>query len=162
MPPKNNGNSKWWTGLTFWTPNINIFRDPRWGRGQETYGEDPFLTGEIAVEFIKGIQGDHPDYMLAMACAKHYAVHSGPERERHSFNAEPSERDLYETYLPQFERAVKDGGVGGVMSAYNALYGIPAVPVNSCSTTCCGSSGGLRVCRFGLQCYQRYLESASA
>lgn len=122
---KNKGNSKWWTGLTFWTPNINIFRDPRWGRGQETYGEDPFLTGEIAVEFIKGIQGDHPDYMLAMACAKHYAVHSGPERERHSFNAEPSERDLYETYLPQFERAVKDGGVGGVMSAYNALYGIP-------------------------------------
>jgi beta-glucosidase len=122
---KNNGDSKWWTGLTFWTPNINIFRDPRWGRGQETYGEDPYLTGEIAVEFIKGIQGDNPKYILAMACAKHYAVHSGLERERHRFNAEPSERDLYETYLPQFERAVRDGGVAGVMSAYNALNGIP-------------------------------------
>ena len=121
----NNGDSKWWTGLTFWTPNINIFRDPRWGRGQETYGEDPYLTGEIAVKFIKGIQGDDPRYMLAMACAKHYAVHSGLERERHRFNAEPSERDLYETYLPQFERAVRDGGVAGVMSAYNALNGIP-------------------------------------
>lgn len=122
---QNNGNSKWWTGLTYWTPNINIFRDPRWGRGQETYGEDPYLTGEIAVKFIKGIQGDDPEYMLAMACAKHYAVHSGLERKRHSFNAEPSERDLYETYLPQFERAVRDGGVAGVMSAYNALNGIP-------------------------------------
>lgn len=122
---KNNGNSKWWTGLTYWTPNINIFRDPRWGRGQETCGEDPFLTGELAVEFIKGIQGDHPDYMLAMACTKHYAVHSGLERERHSFNAVPSERDLYETYLPQFERAITGSGVAGVMSAYNALNGVP-------------------------------------
>ncbi len=122
---QHNGDSKWWTGLTFWTPNINIFRDPRWGRGQETYGEDPFLTGELGVEFIKGIQGDDPNYMLAMACAKHYAVHSGLERDRHRFNAEPSERDLYETYLPQFERAVRDGGVAGVMSAYNALDGIP-------------------------------------
>jgi len=122
---KNNGDSKWWTGLTFWTPNINIFRDPRWGRGQETYGEDPYLAGEIAVEFIKGIQGDDPNYMLAMACAKHYAVHSGPERDRHRFNAEPSERDLYETYLPQFERAVREAGVAGVMSAYNALDGVP-------------------------------------
>jgi beta-glucosidase len=122
---KHNGDSKWWTGLTFWAPNINIFRDPRWGRGQETYGEDPYLAGEIAVEFIKGIQGDDPDYMLAMACAKHYAVHSGPERARHRFNAEPSERDLYEIYLPQFERAVREGKVGGVMSAYNAVYGVP-------------------------------------
>jgi len=122
---KHDGNSKWWTGLTFWTPNINIFRDPRWGRGQETYGEDPYLAGEIAVEFIKGIQGDDPNYMLAMACAKHYAVHSGPERARHRFNAEPSERDLYETYLPQFERAVREGQVAGVMSAYNALDGVP-------------------------------------
>lgn len=122
---KNNGNSKWWTGLTFWTPNINIFRDPRWGRGQETYGEDPYLAGEIAVEFIKGIQGDDPKYMLAMACAKHYAVHSGPERDRHRFNAQPSERDLYEMYLPQFERAVREAEVAGVMSAYNALDGVP-------------------------------------
>jgi beta-glucosidase len=122
---KHNGDSKWWTGLTFWTPNINIFRDPRWGRGQETYGEDPYLTGTIAVDFIQGLQGDDPNYMLAMGCAKHYAVHSGPEADRHRFDAEPSERDLYETYLPQFERAVREGHVGGVMGAYSALYGIP-------------------------------------
>ena len=122
---KNNGDSKWWTGLTYWTPNVNIFRDPRWGRGQETYGEDPYLVGEIAVQFIKGIQGDDPRYMLAMACAKHYAVHNGPERDRHRFNVEPSERDLYEMYLPQFERTVRDAQVAGVMSAYNALYGVP-------------------------------------
>jgi beta-glucosidase len=122
---QHNGDSKWWTGLTFWTPNINIFRDPRWGRGQETYGEDPFLTGTLALQFIQGIQGDDPDYMLAMACAKHYAVHSGPESLRHRFNAEPSQRDLYETYLPQFEMAVEQGHVGGVMGAYSALYGVP-------------------------------------
>jgi beta-glucosidase len=120
-----NGDSKWWTGLTFWTPNLNIFRDPRWGRGQETYGEDPYLAGEIGVEFVKGIQGDNPDYMLAMACAKHYAVHSGPELDRHRFNAEVSARDLYETYLPQFERVVREGQVAGVMSAYNAVNGTP-------------------------------------
>jgi beta-glucosidase len=123
---KHNGDSKWWAGLTFWTPNINIFRDPRWGRGQETYGEDPHLTSEIGIEFVKGIQGDDPNYMLAMACAKHYAVHSGPERDRHRFNAEPSERDLYETYLPQFERVVREGKVGGVMGAYNSVSGVPA------------------------------------
>ena len=122
---KHNGDSKWWTGLTFWTPNINIFRDPRWGRGQETYGEDPYLTGAIGVEFVKGIQGDDPNYMLAMACAKHYAVHSGPEAERHRFDAQPSDRDLYETYLPQFERVVREGHVAGVMGAYSALNGVP-------------------------------------
>jgi beta-glucosidase len=122
---RHNGDSKWWSGLTFWTPNINIFRDPRWGRGQETYGEDPFLAGTIAVQFIKGMQGDDPNYMLAMACAKHYAIHSGPEAERHRFNATPPERDLYETYLPQFEMAVRQGHVGGVMGAYNALNGVP-------------------------------------
>jgi beta-glucosidase len=120
-----NGDSKWWNGLTFWTPNINIFRDPRWGRGQETYGEDPFLTGTLAVPFIKGIQGDDPSYMLAMACAKHYAIHSGPESQRHRFDATPPERDLYETYLPQFEMAVRQGHVGGVMGAYSALDGVP-------------------------------------
>ncbi|MFO1477237.1 MAG: glycoside hydrolase family 3 C-terminal domain-containing protein [Verrucomicrobiota bacterium] len=120
------GNSKWWTGLTFWTPNINIFRDPRWGRGQETFGEDPFLSGTLGVEFIRGIQGDDPKYMLAMACAKHYAVHSGPEADRHRFDAVPSERDLYDTYLPQFEMAVRQGRVGGVMGAYNAVDGVPA------------------------------------
>ena len=122
---KHNGDSKWWVGLTFWTPNINIFRDPRWGRGQETYGEDPYLTSEIGIEFVKGIQGDDPDYMLAMACAKHYAVHSGPESERHRFDAEVSDRDLYETFLPQFERVVREGKVAGVMGAYNALDGVP-------------------------------------
>jgi beta-glucosidase len=122
---KHNGDAAWWKGLTFWTPNINIFRDPRWGRGQETYGEDPYLTGTMGVELIKGIQGDDPNYMLAMACAKQYAVHSGPEADRHRFDAEPSERDLYETYLPQFESAVREGHVGGVMGAYSALYGIP-------------------------------------
>jgi len=122
---KNNGDSKWWTGLTFWTPNVNIFRDPRWGRGQETYGEDPFLTSEMSIEFVKGMQGDHPDYVLSMACAKHYAVHNGPERDRHRFNVEPSERDLYDIYLPQFERVVCEGKVAGVMSAYNAVNGVP-------------------------------------
>ena len=122
---KHDGDSKWWTGLTFWTPNINIFRDPRWGRGQETYGEDPLLTSLLSVPFILGLQGDDPNYMLAMACAKHYAVHSGPEADRHRFDAEPSERDLYETYLPQFEAAVRVGHVGGVMGAYSSLYGVP-------------------------------------
>lgn len=122
---EHNGDSKWWYGLTFWTPNINIFRDPRWGRGQETYGEDPYLTSEIGIEFVKGIQGDDPNCMLAMACAKHYAVHSGPESQRHRFDAEPSERDLYETYLPQFERVVREGKVGGVMGAYNSVLGVP-------------------------------------
>jgi len=122
---KHDGNSKSWTGMTFWTPNVNIFRDPRWGRGQETYGEDPFLTGTIAVQFITGIQGDDPNIMLSMACAKHYAVHSGPEAERHRFNATPSDRDLYETYLPQFEMAVRQGHVAGVMGAYSALNGVP-------------------------------------
>jgi len=121
-----NGDSKWWAGLTYWTPNINIFRDPRWGRGQETYGEDPYLTAEIGIEFVKGIQGHDPRYMLAMACAKHYAVHSGPERSRHSFNAVISDRDLYDTYLPQFERVIREGKVAGVMSAYNSLNGVPA------------------------------------
>ena len=122
---KNNGNAAWWKGMTFWTPNINIFRDPRWGRGQETYGEDPFLTGAMGVEFVKGIQGDDTNYMLSMACAKHYAVHSGPEADRHRFDAQPSDRDLYETYLPQFERVVREGHVAGVMGAYSALNGVP-------------------------------------
>ncbi|MBN2686413.1 MAG: glycoside hydrolase family 3 C-terminal domain-containing protein [Pontiellaceae bacterium] len=112
-------------GLTFWTPNINIFRDPRWGRGQETYGEDPYLTSRLGVAFIQGLQGDDPKYVKAMACAKHYAVHSGPEKERHTFDAVPLERDLYETYLPQFEAAVREGKVGIVMSVYNSVYGVP-------------------------------------
>jgi len=123
---QHNGDSKWWYGLTFWTPNVNIFRDPRWGRGQETYGEDPFLTAEIGIEFVKGMQGDDPNYMLAMACAKHYAVHSGPEPDRHRFDAQVSDRDLFETYLPQFERVVREGKVAGVMGSYNAIDGVPA------------------------------------
>ncbi len=111
-------------GLCFWSPNVNIFRDPRWGRGQETFGEDPFLTGNLAVAFITGIQGDplHPE---ALACAKHYVVHSGPEPERHRFNVDPSEIDLHETYLPAFEACVRQGHVAQVMSSYNAVYGVP-------------------------------------
>ena len=113
-------------GLTFWSPNINIYRDPRWGRGQETYGEDTFLTSRMGVAFIEGMQGDDPRYTLAMACAKHYAVHSGPEGLRHMFDAVPPERDFYETYLPHFEAAVREAHVGAVMGAYNAVYGEPA------------------------------------
>lgn len=120
-----NGNSKNCSGLTFWSPNINIYRDPRWGRGQETYGEDPLLTGKIGVAFIRGVQGDNTNYVKAMACAKHFAVHSGPEPKRHSFNTDPPERDFYETYLPQFEMAVREGHVDGVMGAYNAVFGTP-------------------------------------
>src|SRR5271170_6888815 len=119
------GDSANYTGLSFWTPNINIFRDPRWGRGQETYVEDPFLTGRMAVAYIQGLQGNDPKYFKALACAKHFAVHSGPEAERHTFDAEPPERDFYETYLPQFEAAVKEGKVGAVMGAYNRIYGAP-------------------------------------
>ena len=120
------GDSAKYYGLTFWTPNINLFRDPRWGRGQETYGEDPFLTSRMAVAFIRGLQGDDPNYIKAMACAKHFAVHSGPESTRHTFDAEISERDFHETYLPQFEAAVREGKVGIVMGAYNSVYGEPA------------------------------------
>jgi len=113
-------------GLTFWTPNINLFRDPRWGRGMETYGEDPFLTGRMAVQFIKGLQGDDPKYLKTVATAKHYAVHSGPESERHTFDAVVDERDLRDSYLPQFEAAIKDGGAQSVMCAYNSVDGAPA------------------------------------
>ncbi len=108
-------------GLTFWSPNINLVRDPRWGRGQETYGEDPYLTGQLAVRFIRGLQGSDPRYLKVVATAKHFAVHSGPEPERHTFNARIDERDLRETYLPQFEAAVKEGGAYSVMCAYNRL-----------------------------------------
>jgi len=110
-------------GLTYWAPNINIFRDPRWGRGQETFGEDPYLTAILATEFIDGIQGDG-EFLKAAACAKHYAVHSGPERLRHEFDAEVNEKDLWETYLPAFEYTVKNGVIG-VMGAYNRTNGEP-------------------------------------
>ncbi len=113
-------------GLTFWTPNINLFRDPRWGRGMETYGEDPYLTGQMAVNFIKGLQGDDPKYLKTIATAKHYAVHSGPESTRHTFDARVSDRDLFETYLPHFEAAVREGRAQSVMCAYNSVDGLPA------------------------------------
>lgn len=116
-------------GLTFWSPNINIFRDPRWGRGHETYGEDPYLTARLGVGFIRGLQGDHPKYLKTAACAKHFAVHSGPEAERHSFNAVVSEKDLRETYLPAFRAAVTEAKVEAVMGAYNRTNDEP----------CCGS-----------------------
>ena len=111
-------------GLTFWAPNINIFRDPRWGRGQETFGEDPFLSSVLGSAFIKGIQGDG-EFLKAAACSKHFAGHSGPENKRHGFDAKISLHDLYETYLPAFEKTVKEAGVAGVMGAYNRTNGEP-------------------------------------
>lgn len=114
-----------YTGLTFWTPNINIFRDPRWGRGQETYGEDPYLTASIGVVFVRGLQGDDPRYLKTAACAKHFAVHSGPESERHTFDAQVSERDLRDTYLFAFEALVREADVESVMGAYNRTNGEP-------------------------------------
>jgi len=116
-------------GLTFWTPNINIFRDPRWGRGMETYGEDPYLTAELAIPFVKGLQGNDPRYLKLVATVKHFAVHSGPESTRHSFDVLPSDYDLAETYLPHFKRTIMEGGAYSVMCAYQRLKGIP----------CCGS-----------------------
>lgn len=123
-------NRKQYMGLTYWTPNINIFRDPRWGRGQETYGEDPYLTSRIGVAFVKGLQGDDPKYLKTAACAKHYVVHSGPEGLRHEFNALPPKKDFFETYLPAFEALVKEANVEAVMCAYNRTYDQP----------CCGST----------------------
>jgi beta-glucosidase len=110
-------------GLTFWSPNINIFRDPRWGRGQETYGEDPYLTARLGVAFVKALQGDDPKYWKTVATAKHYLVHSGPEADRHTFDVSPSERDLHETYLPAFKALVQEAKVASVMGAYNRVYG---------------------------------------
>jgi beta-glucosidase len=113
-------------GLTFWSPNINLFRDPRWGRGQETYGEDPFLTGRLAVQFIRGMQGDDPQYLKTVSTVKHFAVHSGPEPERHTFDAVVSERDLRESYLPHFAAGIRDGHAYSLMCAYNRVLGSPA------------------------------------
>jgi beta-glucosidase len=113
-------------GLTVWSPNINIFRDPRWGRGQETYGEDPFLTGRLGVHFITGLQGNDPRYLKTVATVKHFAVHSGPEPERHVFDAVASERDLRESYLPHFEMGIREAGAYSLMCAYNRVYGKPA------------------------------------
>lgn len=114
-------NNERYLGLTYWTPNINIFRDPRWGRGQETYGEDPYLTALMGQSFVKGLQGDDPKYLKAAACAKHYAVHSGPEPSRHVFDVDVSAYELWDTYLPAFKKLVVDAKVAGVMCAYNAF-----------------------------------------
>ena len=116
-------NYSMYAGLTFWAPNVNIFRDPRWGRGMETYGEDPFLTGVLGTAFVKGMQGNDPFYLKAAACGKHFAVHSGPERTRHTANVEPTKHDLYETYLPAFKMLVQQGKVESIMGAYQRLYG---------------------------------------
>jgi beta-glucosidase len=124
------GSTGIYQGLTMWSPNINIFRDPRWGRGQETWGEDPFLTGEMGTAYVRGLQGDHPKYLKTAACAKHFAVHSGPEKLRHTFNAKVSLRDLNATYLPAFKKLVTEAGVEAVMGAYNRTNDEP----------CCGSS----------------------
>ncbi len=123
------GDAGLYKGLTMWSPNINIFRDPRWGRGHETYGEDPYLTSRLGVAFVKGLQGDDENYLKAAACAKHFAVHSGPESLRHVFNAEVSKQDMYETYLPAFKACIEEAGVEGVMGAYNRTNG----------EACCGS-----------------------
>ena len=113
------------TGLTYWSPNVNIFRDPRWGRGHETFGEDPYLTGRMGVTFVKGLQGDDPNYLMTSACAKHYAVHSGPESKRHEFNVNLDRRDLYEYSLASFKPLVVEAKVDSVMGAYSAVNGIP-------------------------------------
>ena len=119
---RNNSHQRY-QGLTFWSPNINLFRDPRWGRGQETYGEDPFLTGRLGVQFIRGLQGDDPKYFKTVATVKHFAVHSGPEPERHTFDAVVSERDLRESYLPHFEMGIREAGAYSLMCAYNRVGG---------------------------------------
>lgn len=126
---KKKGKTGIYLGLTYWTPNINIFRDPRWGRGQETYGEDPFLTGSLGKAFVTGLQGNDPKYLKASACAKHFAVHSGPEWNRSTYNAVVSDYDLWDTYLPAFRDLIVDAKVSGVMCAYNRFDGQP----------CCGS-----------------------
>lgn len=127
---RNGIGEKRYKGLTFWTPNINIFRDPRWGRGQETYGEDPYLTGQLGMAMVRGLQGNHPKYLKAAACAKHYAVHSGPEPGRHTFDVSVSDYDLWDTYLPAFRDLVVGSKVASVMCAYNRFQGAP----------CCGNN----------------------
>jgi len=130
----NDGNSRSCRGITIWSPNINIFRDPRWGRGQETYGEDPFLTASLADGFVRGLQGDHPRYLKTVATLKHFAVHSGPEPLRHEFDAKVSEKDLWDTYLPAFEEGIRYSGAKSVMSAYNGFNGTPCVSSRSLLT----------------------------
>jgi beta-glucosidase len=122
---RKNGRNLIYQGITFWSPNINLVRDGRWGRGQESWGEDPYLVGEMGAAFVRGMQGDHPRYMKTAACAKHYAVHSGPERDRHTFDAVVSKRDLYASYLPAFKKLVTEAKVEAVMGAYNRTLGEP-------------------------------------
>ena len=122
---KRHGYTQQYQGLTFWSPNVNLFRDPRWGRGQETWGEDPLLTSTMASAFVRGLQGDHPKYLKAAACAKHFAVHSGPERDRHHFNAICSPRELHDTYLPAFKTLVTEAKVEAIMGAYNRTLDEP-------------------------------------
>jgi beta-glucosidase len=120
------GKRSMYQGLTFWSPNINLVRDPRWGRGMETYGEDPYLTGRLAIDFIQGLQGNDPKYLKAVATAKHFAVHSGPESSRHTFDAKVEDADLTDSYLPHFEAAIRQGGAYSVMCSYNQVDGEPA------------------------------------
>lgn len=122
---RRHGKTLIYQGLTFWSPNINIFRDPRWGRGQETFGEDPYLTAELAKAYVQGMQGNHPNYLKTAACAKHFAVHSGPESIRHNQNVDISEQELFRTYLPAFKEVVTNAGVEIIMTAYNAINGTP-------------------------------------
>lgn len=121
------GGTQIYQGLTFWSPNINIFRDPRWGRGHETYGEDPYLTGRMGVAFVQGLQGDDPTYRKLDATLKHFAVHSGPESLRHSFDARPNERDLRETYLWAFKYCIDHAQAAAVMGAYDRVNGEPGL-----------------------------------
>src|ERR1700716_2781248 len=120
------GGADWYRGLTVWSPNINIFRDPRWGRGQETYGEDPFLTARMGVAFVTGLQGSDPKYLKTVATPKHFAVHSGPESTRHTVDVQASRHDMEDTYLPAFRATVMEAKAGSVMCAYNAINGEPA------------------------------------
>ena len=136
-------------GLTFWSPNINIFRDPRWGRGQETYGEDPYLTSQIGMQFVEGMQGDNPNYYRAIATPKHFAVHSGPESDRHRFDAQPSPHDLWDTYLPAFRATIVDAKADSTMCAYNAIFGQPA----------CGSDTLMQTILRGYWNFQGYVTS---
>ena len=130
---KNKGVHRWYTGLTFWSPNVNIFRDPRWGRGHETYGEDPYLSGLLGAAFVKGLQGDDKNNLKVAACAKHFLVHNGPEENRFTFNSVANKKDLYETYLPAFQKLI-DADVAGVMCAYNKFNG----------NSCCGDANILQ------------------
>src|SRR4051812_33170247 len=126
------GDTGRYKGLTMWSPNINIFRDPRWGRGQETYGEDPFLTARLGVQFVRGLQGDDPKYFKIISTPKHFAVHSGPELDRHRFDAITDQRDLYETYLPAFEATIREAGaafgVGGCKRFFGGSCPAPDTP----------------------------------